>query len=388
MKSRMANPFSRTLRSLSADRSGRTLLFLSGLLVLLAAWLAWFLRAEMPVYVVSETARLEAQRAVHPISAQVGGRLRRVAVTVGQEVSAGDVLFELEAEVEERRLEEERARLAAIGRQLASRRSERSSEEAGLDSVRRAGALALREAEERRKAAEASAVLASEEASRKEQLHAQGLLPDFDLSRLRSEVERSRAEAAEAAFTLARLEQEQAGEESDRRARIRDIETEMALLEGDAGAQRAIVRRLEEESRWRLVRAPVAGRIGDLARLGAGALIQAGERLGTIVPNARLKVVGGFPAAQALGRVRPGQRAEVRLDGFPWAQYGSLQAKVSRVSGELRDGHVWADLELEPAPGSAIPLQHGMPGLVSVEAERLSPAELLLRSVGKAVSGG
>lgn len=382
----MANPFARTLRSLSADRSGRTLLFLLGLLVLLAAWLAWFLLAELPVFVISETARLEAQRAVHPISAQVSGRLSRVAVAVGQEVSAGDVLFELEAEIEERRLEEERARLAALARQLASRRSERASEEAGLASVGRAGALALREAEERRKAAESSALLAAEEVSRKERLHAQGLLPDLDLSRLRAEVERSRAEAAEAALAFRRLEQEQAGEESDRRARIRDIEAEMALLQGDAAAQQAVVRRLEEESRWRLVRAPVVGRVGELARLDAGAVVQAGERLGTIIPGARLKVVGGFPAASALGRVRTGQRAEVRLDGFPWTEYGSLPARVSRVSGELRDGHVWADLELETAPGSTIPLQHGMPGLVSVETERLSPAALLLRAVGKAIS--
>ena len=198
----------------------------------MSAWLAWFLGAELPVYVLSETARLEALRAVHPISAQVGGRLRRVAVVVGQQVASGDVLFELEVEVEQSRSQEEGARLTALALQLASRRREHASEEAGLASVRRAGDLALREAEERRRAAESGAALAAEEVSRKARLHSQGLLPDLDLSRLRAEVERSRAQAAEAALAFSRLEQEQAGEENDRRARIQNVEAEIALLRG------------------------------------------------------------------------------------------------------------------------------------------------------------
>lgn len=379
----MPAPFSRSVRSLSKERSRLTALFLVFLaLLLLAAWLAWFLRALLPLYVVSETARLEAERAVYPISAQVAGRLRRVAVAVGEEVAAGDVLFELEAEVEERRVEEEQARAAALVRQLDSLRAEKVSRAEGMAAALRAADLALREAEERLRAAEAVAGLAAEEVERQTHLHDQGLLPDLDLSRLRAEAERSRNEAAELRIACRRLREERSRDESDRRNDLREIERDYAAAEGDLAAQQAMVRRLRTESGWRLVRAPVAGRIGELARLDGGAVIAAGERLGTVIPGERLKVLAGFPPAQALGRVRPGQAAELRLEAFPWTEYGGVRARVARVGGELRDGRVWAELTLEQGGSGRIPLQHGLPGTVVVETERLSPAGLLLRVVG------
>lgn len=358
------------------------MVLLASVLVLLALWLIWFLYATFPTYVVSETARVEAQTAVYPISAQVGGKLRRVAVAVGQDVAAGDVLFELEAEVEGQRTAEERARLAALVRQLASRREQRADLATGLAPALRASSLSRREASERERAARAAAALATEELVRKERLHAAGLLPDSELARERAEAEKRLAEVRELAISLDRLEQERLREASDRRAALSEIEEEIALLEGSVAAEEAVVRRLDAESRWRSIRAPLAGKVGELARLAAGAVIQPGERLGTVIPQTRLTAVGGF-SPSALGRIRPGQRAELRLDAFPWTEYGAVPARVARVSGELRDGLLWVEFALREGSGTRIPLQHGLLGSVLIETDHLSPAGLLLRTLGR-----
>jgi membrane fusion protein (multidrug efflux system) len=84
--------------------------------------------------------------------------------------------------------------------------------------------------------------------------------------------------------------------------------------------------------------------------------------------------------------VRPGQAARVRLEGFPWAQFGSVPAEVRRVASEVRDGQVRVELGLRPAPDSAIPLQHGLPGTVEIAVDRASPALLVLRSAGQRLS--
>jgi multidrug resistance efflux pump len=375
------NPFPRTLRSLEGERSNAGVALLAALLALLCLWLVWFFAAEVPVYVVSEAARIESQRAAYPISAQVGGRVRRVAVSLGQTVKAGDVLFELEADVERQRAAEERARLAALARQLASRREQRADMTAGLAPARRAAGLSRQEARERQRAARASAALAADELARKVRLHAAGLVPDSELARARTEAERRLAEASELAISLDRLAAERRRDDSDRRAAASEIDQEIALLEGSLVAEAAVVRRLEAEGRWRSVRAPLAGRVGELARLDAGAVVQPGERLGTLIPEARLAAVGEFSPA-ALGRIRPGQRAEVRLDAFPWTEHGAVPARVARVSGELRDGRLWVDLALAANAGARIPLQHGLPGSVLVETGRLSPASLLLQTLG------
>ena len=76
-----------------------------------------------------------------------------------------------------------------------------------------------------------------------------------------------------------------------------------------------------------------------------------------------------FLPAVALGRVRAGQPARLRLDSFPWTQYGSLATTVSRVASEVRDGRVRVELTVASQPTARLPLQHGLRGTVEVEVE-------------------
>lgn len=100
------------------------------------------------------------------------------------------------------------------------------------------------------------------------------------------------------------------------------------------------------------------------------------------VPNGHFFAAAEFPTAAALGKIRPGQPATLRFDAFPWTQYGTIPATVSRVDTQSRNGTLRVELALSPAPSSSIPLQQGLPGSVEIELERVSPAALLLRSAG------
>jgi multidrug resistance efflux pump len=106
-----------------------------------------------------------------------------------------------------------------------------------------------------------------------------------------------------------------------------------------------------------------------------------GDKLGAIVPDGRVQIVAQFPPT-SLGRIAPGQRAAMRLDGFSWSQYGAVQAVVSRVAREVRDGSVRVELALDRAP-SRIPIGHGLPGSLEIEIERATPASLVLRHAGR-----
>lgn len=92
-------------------------------------------------------------------------------------------------------------------------------------------------------------------------------------------------------------------------------------------------------------------------------------------------IIAHFPAA-ALGRLQPGQWAEVRLDSFPWARYGTLGASVIDVSSAIRDGQVEVRLRAYPSTAPAIPLQEGLTGTVEVVVGRASPAALVLQAAG------
>ncbi|MEM7310250.1 MAG: HlyD family secretion protein [Planctomycetota bacterium] len=140
--------------------------------------------------------------------------------------------------------------------------------------------------------------------------------------------------------------------------------------------------RLEAEIARRSLRAPAAGEVAELTPLTRGSWVGAGATLATVVAPGALAVEADFPAAAAVGRIRPGQRGRLRLDGFPWARFGSVPVEVARVGAEARDGLVRVELHLD-AGETAVPLGHGLVGTVEVEVERVSPFELLLRSAGR-----
>jgi membrane fusion protein (multidrug efflux system) len=173
--------------------------------------------------------------------------------------------------------------------------------------------------------------------------------------------------------------------DSQSRARYEELRRDAAELDERIATTRASIETLTQEVEKHLLRAPTAGKLGEVANLQVGAVVQAGDRVGTVVPAGDLRVVAEFDPAVSLGRVRAGQVARVRLDGFPWLQYGSLSARVDSVATEPRQGMVRVELAVVTSD-PRIPLQHGLPGTVEVEVERVPPAVLVLRAAGAQVA--
>jgi membrane fusion protein (multidrug efflux system) len=63
-----------------------------------------------------------------------------------------------------------------------------------------------------------------------------------------------------------------------------------------------------------------------------------------------------------------------------------LQARVLRVAQEQHDGLVRVELTVQDPSSFAAPLQHGLPGVTEIEIDRVSPASLLLRALGRWLS--
>ena len=77
----------------------------------------------------------------------------------------------------------------------------------------------------------------------------------------------------------------------------------------------------------------------------------------------------------------------MRLDAFPWAQFGTLPLRVTRVASEPRGGTLRVELQPLLEGSFSAPLEHGLTGSVEVIVERLSPAVLALRAAGTRLAG-
>lgn len=379
----MLSSFSRSARSLDADSPHRLSLALLLAAVLLAAWVAWFFLARVAVYEVTDKADLEVDRAAHPIEAQFTGRVVTSHLALDREVKLGEVLVELDADAQQLQLKEEHVRLTALAPQTSALQSQIAAEETALQRERQAVQVALEESNSRAKEADAGARLAEEEAKRQDQLFASGVVSEVDLHRARTAAQERRAAAESLRFAVDRLERQQLTQESERQAHILELRTKLVQIEGEKGTAAAEIERLEGEVVRRSIRAPVDGRLGEVASVRVGSVVREGEKLAAIVPMGRLRIVANFLPPNALGRIRPGQHARMRLEGFPWAQYGSISATVTNLANEVRDGRIRVELMVVADAGSRIPLQHGLPGTLEVKVEDISPASLVLRNAGQ-----
>jgi len=378
--------FPHTLRALETNGPRPTIFGLLLITALLAVWSGWLLRGRVSVYDVSTAARLEANR-VHVVGATVGGRVAASYLALGRRVRRGDVLVEIEAAREALETNEERTRLTSLSGQLAVIAGEIVKEDQALAALDRAARAALAEASQRVTAAQAAVAQAEDQERRQRQLGARGLVSDADIVRATAEAEARRADVAAGREGIERLRAEQAVAREERQAHLGALRRERVTLEGQKAAAEAVIARHEQEADERRIRAPVEGRLAEIAPLQVGAVIRDGERVATIIPPGEVKIVAEFPAS-AVGRVRHGQAARLRLDGFPWTQYGHVRASVQSVASETRDGRLRVDLALDPSHSPPVALEHGLPGAVEVETERVAPVALLLRTLGRSMTTG
>jgi membrane fusion protein (multidrug efflux system) len=220
------------------------------------------------------------------------------------------------------------------------------------------------------------------EVARREEAFAQGHIPRRDIEDAQKLLDEFVSTEAARALAVGRLERDARARRSAQGGDSSPGETELTVrLE----AARNELARIDAELARRRIVAPADGEIGEFAALAAGTWVTAGTSLGVIIPDGLLHVVGSFAPSDALGKVAVGQKARVRLAGFPATEYGALVARVTRVGSESLDGRVRVELALrgEPSRASRAPLRHGLPASIEVEVERVRPIVLLLRSAGR-----
>lgn len=373
--------FSRSLRTFDSDSPRRpTFLFLF-IAALLALWTGWFVAGRVAVFASTSNGRFEVERENHPVDATVGGRVVAFHAVVGRVVKAGDILIQLDATPEQLARTEEQARVAPAASQLGAMRDELQAQERALEGDRRANQAAIAQAQAEEERARTAAQFAADESRRVQELQKRSLVSELEALRARNTAVEKQNQAEGAAFASKRLLRETEAREQDRLAQVARLKRDIAEIEGTRAEAVAASDRLRYDIEQRTVRAPIDGTIAEVTQVRAGRVLAAGTRLCTIVPSGDLRIVALYPPAVALGRIRPGQQARVRLEGFPWTQYGSPTARVSSVAGEARDGTIRVELTLESRT-AGIPLQHGLPAEVDVEVERISPVALVLRTIG------
>ncbi len=379
--------FTQTMRAMRADHPKYLITGKLLILLVMAVWGYWFFASSMVLYETSAECRLELRPAPMRVESELSGTVVRHNLELGRHVQRGEVLLVLDG----RRLQLQRQTVAAEAQLLetnvvANRRRLDALAEA-LVHLRRVARLKRVENEAQVRGVESTSRQAQREQQAGQRLAAAGLLADIDAARLAGEEQRSRAllEAEQVRLEREGVDQNQA--EARLQAEVLELEAEVAAFE----AQIQVLQRRLAEYDFRLARlqltAPSDGVLAAVGQFPVGAFLDEGETIATLLPRGQLTATAEFEPRQALGRIGVGQSARIKLDGFPWTQFGYLPARVTAIAGEVREARVHVEMALEDAASYGAPLQHGQPGLVEIEVERISPAQLLWRMLGKVALG-
>lgn len=298
--------------------------------------------------------------------------VKRILVSDGQQVEAGEALIELDAtraEADQARLRGElaSARLqVALGRALLAVLEQgaaaRLPRPAGVDDAQfreaerllggqvdeymaRLGQIDAETARRRAELGATQALVRKLEQTlpivRERVGDFQGLAAGNFVSRHRYlELEQARIEmAADLASQRHRLKEIKAALDAARSQR-RGLAAETRRLAQDSiidGQQRQAVLEqeyLKAESRGRLMRlsSPVAGTVRQLAVHTVGGVVTPAQPLMVIVPRGDRLEVEAFIENKDIGFIKPNQAAEVKVETFQYTKYGAINATVTSVS--------------------------------------------------------
>ena len=144
----------------------------------------------------------------------------------------------------------------------------------------------------------------------------------------------------------------------------------------------AIAQMMTSLGEWEKAFLPTAsidGKVAYMQLWQEGKYVDTGETMFVIVPNGESEFVGkALLPMQGSGKVRTGQRAVVRLTGFPEQEYGRLEGKVASISPVPdEEGNYVVEIRLTDRPAKQPPALKVMDGRAEIFIREQSLLERL-----------
>ena len=287
---------------------------------------AWLYRIDE---VITVQGRLVPQRGGVEVKSPVSGQLDQVLVQSGEQVKEGQVLLRFD-------VKSAKAQETALSEKLALE-AERLKDQ-------------LRSNDKRQETLKRNIALTEKILFRLQPLESGGAISELQLLQEQNRLETQRDE-------LIQLQ-------TQRDELTNDSNTRRAELQGE-------LKQVRSQLRNEVVKAPISGTVFDLQPDNNRYVATNAEPLLKIVPRGQL---GGElnVGNQDIGFIRTGQEVKVRVDAFPYTEYGEIDGRISNIGADalpptdlIRSYHFPVDLSLERSTletrdGTTIPLQAGM----------------------------
>jgi len=260
-------------------------------------------------YISTDDAYVRANNTT--LGARVSGHVAAILPGDNTVVSAGDVVFRIDdgdyriaVDAARTKIATQQATIDRIGRQVAAMES------------------AVEQARAQLASSEAALKRAGLDFDRQQALSTKGFASraTFEVSEAGRDQGAAAVKSAQAAFDAARDNVEVVrAQQAEARAQLLELQTSLAKAERDLA--------------FTSVRAPVDGTFSNRL-VNTGDFIQAGQRLGNVVPLNDVFIDANYKETQ-LKRIRPGQPVNISVDAYGHRKFAGVVDSISPAAGSV-----------------------------------------------------
>lgn len=255
----------------------------------------------------------------------------------------------------------------------------------------------VREFEARREKILASMKPLERELDLTQKLYKRKVVPEVELLRLEREAIDLRGERdivlaalprAQAAYDEVRLmvQNAKASLQADAREKLAQVAADLSVMEEK-------IRSAKDRVVRTALRSPTQGVINTLAVTTVGAVVTSGQAIVEIVPFDDTLLIEARIRPQDVAFISPEQEASVKLTAYDYSIYGTLDAKVERISPDTTvddQGEVFYRIVVRTNEnvlsfnGEDLPILPGMVATVDVRTGRKTVLDYILKPIRKA----
>lgn len=261
---------------------------------------------------------------VRTLLSQTGGTVQTIKVRSGQHVKAGSILVTIDAPQLKTELLSAERELDAVmtDYKLITQRREAAYGEQSLRLRNRIGQLNLQLESQRQ-----SVVIYERHLATRAALEKDSIISTIEVDAAREELAQAERQVGATQQALDQALQEQAALESSRQNELWQIQQviDNASIKKDA---------LSVMCRQTEIPAPEDGTVEALL-VKQGEVIGAGQAVGKLIPAGSPLHVVSFLSEKDRAFVKTGDTVHLELDQLPYSEFGTLRAKVIRISDDL-----------------------------------------------------
>jgi HlyD family secretion protein len=240
----------------------------------------------------------------------------------------------------------------------------------------------------------------TESANAKEQLfQAEQTLRDRTsaITQTQGELQQTLAEAARLQAELAQREAEGRRAQIEAQQQIQQLEVETTQLKAKIADIKNQLTTAKAKLKQRFLYAPVAGVVSSLNVSHSGEVVQPGQTLAEIAPQDAPLVLSAILANREAGFVKTGMPVQVKLDAYPYQDYGIVSGKVTSISPDAKPddklGPVYRlkvelDRNYVKAEHGTIQFKAGQTASADIIIRRRRIADILLDPIRQLQKGG